>query len=114
MSLVAERVKIRLPELAKSKNEALLQELVLTAQDRINSRIGEKILPSSFQSIAVEVVVRVFNRLRYEGLESEDIDNTFRVRLMKDILKDYESDFKIYNDVKERTENPDHGVLRFL
>lgn len=114
MSLVAERVKIRLPELTKEKNGALLQELVLTAQDRIKMRIGEETLPSSFQSIAVEVVVRVYNRLRYEGLESEDIDSTFRVRLTKDILKDYESDFQNYINVKERTENPDHGVLRFL
>lgn len=114
MTLVAERVKIRLPELAKEKNGALLQELVLTAQDRIKMRIGEETLPSPFQSIAVEVVVRVYNRLRYEGLESEDVDNTFRVRLTKDILKDYESDFKNYIDIKARTENPEHGVLRFL
>lgn len=114
MTLVAERVKIRLPELGKEKNGALLQELVLTAQDRINLRIGEETLPSAFQSIAVEVVVRVYNRLRYEGLESEDVDNTFRVRLIKDILADYEADFVNYANVKNRTEDPDNGVLRFL
>jgi len=114
MTLVAERVKIRLPELAKEKNGALLQELVQSAQDRINLRIGEETLPSVFQSIAVEVVIRAYNRLRYEGLESENVDNTFRVTLIKDILSNYEQDFVNYVHVKNRTENPEHGVLRFL
>lgn len=114
MTLVAERVKIRLPELAKEKNGALLQELVQSAQDRINLRIGEETLPSVFHSIAVEVVARTYNRLRYEGLESEDVDNTFRVKLIKDVLADYEEDFISYINVKKRTENPEHGVLRFL
>ena len=114
MTLVAERVKIRLPELAKEKNGALLQELVQSAQDRINLRIGEETLPSVFQSIAVEVVIRTYNRLRYEGLDSEGVDSTFSVKLIKDILADYETDFLNYINVKQRTENPEHGVLRFL
>jgi len=114
MTLVAERVKIRLPELAKDKNGALLQELVQSAQDRINLRIGEETLPSVFQSIAVEVVIRTYNRLRYEGLDSEGVDSTFSVKLIKDILADYETDFLNYINVKQRTENPEYGVLRFL
>lgn len=112
--LVAERVKLRYPELKEEENEALLQELVLTSQDRIKLRVGEADFPHELDSIAVEVVSASYNRMRHEGLESEDIDNTFRVRLIEDVLKQYGPELAQYVDRKKKEQYPDIGVLKFL
>ncbi|RDW17044.1 hypothetical protein CWR48_15700 [Oceanobacillus arenosus] len=103
------RVKIRKPEI----KQELLTELVKTATDRINLRLGLTILPPELESVAVEVVCAMFNKSYHEGIKSENVD-TFSVSFVDDILKEYEADFTRYLEMKNKQDNANRGVLRFL
>lgn len=108
---VKERVLVRKPEI----NTALLDELVKTASDRINIRIGEPSLPIELESVAVEVVCAMWNKslANNEGIKSENVD-TFSVTFVDDLLKEYQPDFDGYLATKAKLENANRGKLRFL
>lgn len=103
------RVLVRKPEI----NIELLSELVTSATDRINLRLGVSTFPQELESIAVEVVCAMYNRSHHEGIKNENAD-TFSVSFVDDILKEYESDFQLYKENKSKLENVNRGVLRFL
>lgn len=103
------RVKIRIPDI----NVDLLNEFVQTATDRIKLRLGLAEFPVELESIAVEVVCAMHNRKYHQGIKSENAD-TFSVSFVDDLLKEYESDFQRYLEIKEKQENVNRGVLRFL
>ncbi|MED3623258.1 phage head-tail connector protein [Neobacillus thermocopriae] len=103
------RVMVRIPEIKPD----LLQELVQTATDRINLRLGVSEFPNELESIAVEVVCAMYNRKYHAGIKSENAD-TFSVSFVDDLLKEYEPDFTRYLEMKEKQENANRGVLRFL
>lgn len=106
---IRERVLIRKPDI----NQALLDELVKTATDRIKIRLGLQSFPDELESVAVEIVCAMFNRSYHEGIKQENVD-TFSVQFVDDILKEYESDFATFLELKEKQENKNRGVLRFL
>jgi hypothetical protein len=106
---IANRVLVRKPEI----NLDLLTELETTATDRINLRLGVSELPLEIESIAVEVICAMYNKSHHEGIKSENAD-TFSVSFVDDILKEYESDFVRYKEMKSKQENANRGVLRFL
>lgn len=108
---VKERVLVRKPE----ANEILIEELIVTAQDRINLRLGLTILPVELESVAVEVVCAMYNKSQAsnEGIKSENVD-TFSVTFVDDILAEYETDFNRYLTMKDKQDNINRGVMRFL
>lgn len=106
---VTDRVKVRIPDI----KDELLNELAKTAIDRINLRIGVTILPPELESVAVEVVCAMHNRKYHEGIKSEGAD-TFSVSFVDDILQEYENDFKLYFEAKEKQDDQFRGVWRFL
>jgi hypothetical protein len=106
---IEERVKVRLPEI----EDGLLTEFTTTATDRIKIRLGVTEYPEELESIAVEVICAMYNRRYHEGLKSENVD-TFRMDFVDDILKQYEKEFQTYLDAKEKEENKNRGVVRFL
>lgn len=103
------RVMIRIPEI----DTVLLDELITTATDRINLRLGLTILPPELNSVAVEVVCALYNRKYHQGIKDEKVD-TFSVSFVDDVLKEYEKDFQLYLTMKEKQENQNRGVVRFL
>ena len=106
---IKDRVLVRIPEI----NTGLLDELITTATDRINLRLGLTILPPEIESVAVEVVCAMHNRKYHEGIKSEGVD-TFSVSFVDDILKEYDKDFQMYLELKNKQDNANRGVLRFL
>lgn len=107
---ISSRVLIRKPEI----NKDLLTELETTATDRIKLRIGESDFPSQLESIAVEIICSMYNRLYHEGIKSENVDSSFSVSFVDDIIKEYEPDLTKYLETKEKQANVNRGVLRFL
>lgn len=103
------RVKVRIPEI----DILLLDELVTTATDRINLRIGVTILPPELESVAVEVVCALYNRKYHEGIKTEGVDS-FSVSFVDNVLAEYERDFQLYLAMKDKQDNKNRGVLRFL
>lgn len=106
---IKERVLVRIPEIKLE----LLDELIKTATDRINLRLGLTILPPELESVAVEVVCAMHNRKYHEGIKSEGAD-TFSISFVDDILKEYEKDFKLYLELKNKQDDVNRGVFRFL
>ncbi len=108
---IKDRVLIRKPGI----NEILIDELIRTALDRINLRLGVTVLPIELESIAVEVVCAMCNKSQAnnEGIKSENVD-TFSVTFVDDILAEYETDFNRYLEIKNKQDNVNRGVLRFL
>lgn len=89
-----ERVKMRLSGDEVKPDDGLIQEYIVTACDRICLRLGEKSLPELMQSIAVDVVIKMFRRQFYEGISSETTE--FSTSFVEDILNEYEVEFKQY------------------
>ncbi|MCO7128398.1 phage head-tail connector protein [Sporolactobacillus shoreicorticis] len=106
---ITDRVKIRLPEIKAD----LLTELSLTATDRIKLRLGLAEFPTELESVAVEVVCAMYNRSYHEGVKTENVD-TFSISFVDDILQEYDADFRRYLANKEKQENVNKGVVRFL
>jgi len=94
---VKERVLIRKPEV------------------RINLRLGVTLLPVELESVAVEVVCAMYNKSQSsnEGIKSENVD-TFSVTFVDDILAEYETDLVRYIEMKNKQDNGNRGVVRFL
>lgn len=109
MSLL-DRIKVRLPE---EKNDTLLNELITTATDRICLRLGADELPSIFESICVEVVVKAYRRIYYEGIESEGVDS-IQTSFVSDLLEEYNSEFSAYLEKQKNEDSTNKKVVRFL
>ena len=101
---IKERVFIRIPE---ARDTNLIDELILTATDRLNLLLDTTELPKAFESICVDVVVKLYRRLYFEGIETEKID-TINTQFVKNVLSEYVDEieaFKTSNNTK---------VVRFL
>jgi hypothetical protein len=106
---IQDRVFVRKPDIKPE----LLDELEITATDRIKLRLGVSEFPIELESIAVEVICAMHNKTYHEGIKQENVD-TFSISFVDDILKEYESDFARYLAMKEKADNSKRGVLRFL
>ena len=109
MTSLLDRVKLRLPE---ESNDALLSELITTIIDRLCLRLGAETLPNMFASVTVDAVVKMYRRIYYEGISSENvtsISNSF----VDDILAEYDMEIEGY---KEQQANLGAGqrLVRFL
>lgn len=109
MSLL-DRIKVRLPE---ENDETLLNELITTATDRICLRLGADELPSIFESICVEVVIKAYRRIYYEGIESEGVDS-IQTSFVSDLLEEYNSEFSAYLEKQKNEDSTNKKVVRFL
>ena len=105
--MINERVKIRLA--GEKVDDAVINEYVTTASDRIKLRLGASELPEEFESIAVDVVVKMHRRNYYEGISSEGAD-TFSTSFVEDLLNEYNREFERY---VERQKEKDR-LVRFL
>lgn len=111
LTFVRERVIVRKTEL---EDNPVLDELVKTATDRINIRVGESVLPAELETVAVEVVCALHNRMYYEGIKSENAD-TFSVSFVDDVLREYETDLQRYRENKSKNDIEYRGgVVNFL
>lgn len=106
---IKQRALVRIPEISTP----LLDEYAKTAMDRIKLRLGVDEYPIMLESVAVDVVCALYNRRRHEGLKDETVD-TFRVNFVDDVLKEYSPELQRYLAMKEKQENENRGVVRFL
>ena len=106
---VLERVKVRIPE-AKSD---ILEELVTSATDRILLRIGKDELPTKLETIAVEIVTKMYRKMYYEGISSESAD-TLNVTFVEDIFAEYEEEIKRWMELDDDIEGKNKLKVRFI
>lgn len=101
--MIVDRVKLRLTD--EEISEAVLNEYIETVSDRLCIRLGTDELPSQFNSICVDAVVKMYRRLCYEGISSEN-DGGLSVSFVDDILSEYSDEISAYTKKS--------GRLRFL
>lgn len=106
---VLERVKVRIPE----AKESVLKELVTSATDRILLRIGKDELPAKLETIAVEIVTKMYRKMYYEGISSESAD-TLNVTFVDDIFAEYEEEFKRWVKLDDEAEGKNKLKVRFI
>ena len=105
-----ERVQLRLQ--GEDPDTALLQELISTASDRLCIRLGEDSLPALFESICVGAVVKMYRRMYYEGISSENGGN-LSTSFVEDILNEYTEEIDGWNSRKANTSGSGK-VVHFL
>lgn len=106
---VLERVKVRIPE----AKEGVLEELVTSATDRILLRIGKDELPAKLETIAVEIVTKMYRKMYYEGITSESAD-TLTVSFVENIFAEYEEEFKRWVKLDDEAEGKNKLKVRFI
>lgn len=106
---VLERVKVRIPE----AKEGILEELVTSATDRILLRIGKDELPAKLETIAVEIVTKMYRKMYYEGITSESAD-TLTVSFVENIFAEYEEEFKRWISLDDEAEGKNKLKVRFI
>lgn len=94
-SIILDRVERRLQE-DEGYKETLIKEYISTVVDRLCIRLGAERLPESFQSIAVDAVIKMHRRSFYEGIQSEN-DGGASVSFVDDILNEYRTEIEQYN-----------------
>ena len=106
---VLERAKVRIPE----AKEGVLEELVTSATDRILLRIGKDELPAKLETIAVEIVTKMYRKMYYEGITSESAD-TLTVSFVENIFAEYEEEFKRWIALDDEAEGKNKLKVRFI
>lgn len=94
-----DRVKARL--LGEKVADEVLEELIWTAKDRVGLRVGEDTYPTKLDSITVEIVVKMYRRLYFEGLVSEGAGG-LNQSFIQDIMAEYDNEFSQYMKKKTR------------
>lgn len=102
---IASRARVRLMD--DSVSDDMLNEYVQTATDRICLRLGVDEVPKLFESVAVDVIVKMHRRSFYEGISSESAD-TLTTSFVDDLLDEYDGEFQTY---KDRMKNQDEEVM---
>lgn len=106
---IIDRVKIRIPE---AKN-GVLEELIISATDRILLRINKDELPQKLETIAVEIVAKMYRRMMYEGISSESAD-TLNVTFIDDIFAEYDEEFEKWLKRSDEDEGENKLKVRFI
>lgn len=91
--------------------EELVLELLNTAIDRINLRVGDTEFNPLFNSIAIDIAMKMYRRLYFEGIASEKAD-TLTTNFVENILDEYGSELDSYK--KDRLALKTKKVVRFL
>ena len=108
MGEIINRVKTRFR--GEEVDDELLQELVVTAKDRIKLRVGVDEFPPALDSIAVDVTVKAYRRKYFEGVSSENADS-ISTTFVEDILKEYSIELDAW---KEKNESGGKTMVKFL
>lgn len=105
-----ERVKLRLE--GETVSDEVLSELIQTITDRLILRLGASDLPETFNSIVVDATVKMYRRLYYEGIASENVSN-LSTSFIEDILNEYSAEISAW---KERQANSGENkrVVKFI
>jgi len=102
---IGERIEVRLGESLESD---LLDEITTTACDRILMRAGIEVydaegarttFPPALGTIAVEVAVKIYRRMNFEGISAESIgagSDALNTSFVDDILSEYTEEIKAY------------------
>lgn len=106
---IIDRVKIRIPE----AKDGVLEELIISATDRILLRIGKDELPQKLETIAVEIVTKMYRRMMYEGISSESAD-TLNVTFIDDIFAEYDEEFERWLKLDDEVEGKNKLKVRFI
>ena len=106
---IIDRVKVRIPE----AKEAVLGELIVSATDRILLRIDKDELPPKLETIAVEIVTKMYRRMMYEGISSESAD-TLNVSFIEDIFSEYEEELQRWIKLDDEAEGKNKLKVRFI
>lgn len=106
---IIDRVKIRIPE----AKDGVLEELIISATDRIILRIGKDELPQKLETIAVEIVTKMYRRMMYEGISSESAD-TLNVTFIDDIFAEYDEEFEKWLKRSDEDEGKNKLKVRFI
>ena len=85
----------------------LINEYITIATDRICLRLGEETCPPQFNSIIVDVVVKLYRRHYFEGIDTENTAGE-SVKFIQDALSEYEYEFGAYLKRKKQ------ATVRFL
>lgn len=106
---IINRVKIRIPE----AKDGVLAELIISATDRILLRINKDELPQKLETIAVEIVTKMYRRMMYEGISSESAD-TLNVTFIDDIFAEYDEEFEKWLKRSDEDEGKNKLKVRFI
>lgn len=106
---IIDRVKIRIPE----AKDGVLEELIISATDRILLRIGKDELPQKLETIAVEIVTKMYRRMMYEGISSESADS-LNVTFIDDIFAEYDEEFEKWLKRSDEDEGKNKLKVRFI
>ncbi|MGY3766836.1 phage head-tail connector protein [Vagococcus vulneris] len=105
---IKKRVKVRESKIS----DELLDEYLTTALDRIKLYTGINDLPIEFNSIIVDVVLAMYRRKYYEGIEQEKAD-VFSVKFINNILSQFDREFQNYKRKKAEELNNLSGKIVF-
>ena len=112
MDTILERVKKRLLNI--TVDDDILKEHIETIHDRLCLRIGSEELPLLFYSVCVDAVVKMYNRIYYEGISSESGGN-ISTSFVEDILNEYNNEIESYlSSKKNNNEDGTRKVLKFI
>lgn len=102
MDEVLRRLQIRVGY----ENQEIAEEIVTTLCDRICLYVGEPIFnddgtraafPAALESVAVEAATKAWNRRRYEGIVTENL-NTLSTQFVQNILDEYKNELDYYKE----------------
>ena len=103
---IKERVITRLRD--ETVDDDVLSDFITTVSDRLCLRLGEDKLPSIFDSICVDAVVKMHRRTYYEGISSEDTEG-MSTKFIDDILDEYSKEINAWI-----AKNQGQRVVKFL
>ena len=105
-----ERVKLRLE--GETVSDDVLSELIQTITDRLILRLGASDLPETFNSIVVDATVKMYRRLYYEGISSENVSN-LSTSFIEDILNEYSAEISTWKE-QQANSGENKRVVRFI
>lgn len=111
---VLARIKVRIPDI----DDAIANELIQTAKDRISLRVGLKSdteFPKELESIVVEVVTAMYNRhqMNHAGVQEERID-VFSIKFVNNLLDQYKEELEEIKQKLADEEDSTRRKVRFL
>ncbi len=93
---ILNRVKVSLPDISEP-DENLLKELIQRANDRVSLYVGDdpEELSTKLYSIVVDMSVKMYRRLYFEGISSENAD-TLSTSFVENLLSEYIDELDAY------------------
>jgi len=90
---ILERIKLRLKD--EEISDELLNELVATSIDRLTLRLEVEQVPQKFNSIIVDIAIKMYRKLYFEGISSENVEG-ISTNFVDDILAEYRDEIDSY------------------